>query len=34
VSFAESSVKLQYFVTIPSLVTLQGSVCTHIRWSG
>jgi len=27
-------VKLQYFVTILSLVTLQGSVCTHGRWSG
>ena len=29
--FAESYVKLQYFVTIRSLVTLQGSVCTHAR---
>jgi len=27
--FAESYVKLQYFVTILSLVMLQGSVCTH-----
>ena len=27
--FAESYVKLQHFVTVLSLVTLQGSVCTH-----
>jgi len=27
-------VKLQYFVTILSLVTLHGKVCTHARRSG
>jgi len=26
--------KLQYFVTVLSLVTLQSSMRTHIRWSG
>jgi len=25
---------MEYFVTMLSLVTLQGSVCTHIRWNG
>ena len=29
--FAESYVKLQYFVTVLSLVTLPGSECTHAR---
>jgi len=29
--FAESYVKLHYFVTILSLVTLLGSVCTQVR---
>jgi len=29
--FAESYVKLQYFVTFLCLVTLQGSVYTHAR---
>jgi len=32
--FAESYVKLQYFVAILPLVTLQGSVCKHVSWSG
>ena len=32
--FAGSYVKLRYFVTMLSLVTLQGSVCAHVRWSG
>jgi len=27
-------VKLLYFVTISFLITLQGTVCTHVRWSG
>jgi len=27
-------VELQYFVTILSLITVQGSVCTHVSWSG
>jgi len=27
-------VKLQYFFTVLSRVTLQGSVCTHARWIG
>jgi len=31
--FAERYLKLQYFVTILSLVTLQGSVCTYVRWN-
>jgi len=26
--------KLHYFGTILPLVTLRGSVCTHVRWSG
>jgi len=29
--FAESYVKLQYGVTVLSLVVSQGSVCTHVR---
>jgi len=34
VSFiAESNVKLQYFVTILFLISLQGSVCTLAGWS-
>jgi len=31
---SEFLLKLQYLVTIMSFVTLQGSVCTHARWSG
>jgi len=27
-------VKLQYLVANPSLVILQSSVCTYVRWSG
>jgi len=41
VSFAESYVKLQYFFVRILHVsvcvhahTLQGSVCTYVRWSG
>ena len=30
--FAESYVKLQYFVTALSHVTFHGNVCTHVRW--
>jgi len=26
--------KIQYFVTVLSLVTLQGRVSTHVNWSG
>ena len=29
--FAEINVKLHYFTIILSLVTLQGSVCSHVR---
>ena len=31
--FAESCVKSHHFITILSLLTLQGSVCTHVRWN-
>jgi len=34
VGFAEGHVKLQYFVTILCLVTLQSRVCTHAWQSG
>jgi len=30
----KNHVKLHYFVTMLSPVTRQGSVCTHVRWSG